>query len=156
MIVNMDRDLYKSLAALKKENPTTNLVVTNGLITKIRINYCGHFCNAPSVICELKGVNCGLVLPHYSEGQILVGYFLQAIVELGDLTEEDGIDILSEDKIPIRLIFNSRSGIGVPVWGDTLVGFGSLLEDKFILIEEFSKFIFDTIGDSGERKNEQQ
>ena len=106
--------------------------IENNIIEEAEVKVIGHFGNTPSlnVWCN----NCR-IFGDYNNA-INLGSILKALVELFDLTNEDGYRFFSKFKnIPCRIITDGTGG-----WGSKCVGFGHFMKDKFVLTEELATF----------------
>ena len=105
--------------------------IENNMIKGIDVSVIGHFGNLVSL--SVWCTNCS-IYHDYNDTQSL-GFLFKALVELFDLTEEDGYKVFSKFKdIPIRIICEGGGG-----WGSKVIGFGNFMKDKFVLRDDFCK-----------------
>lgn len=114
----------------QKEISELGYTVENNMLKSIDVNVIAHFGN--TVCFEMYCSNMVPISQHNNTGNI--GYLFKALIELLDLSEEDGIRISSIKDVPIRLILTGNSGCG-----SKSIGFGHFMKDKFVLIEDFVK-----------------
>ena len=105
--------------------------IDNNIIKSIDINTIAHFGN-----CTCLEIECHCVYPiaAYNNTKNL-GFLIQGLIELFDLSEEDGIRLSKIKNIPCRLVFNDKNC----TWGAKCIGFGHFMGDKFVLIDDFVK-----------------
>ena len=96
----------------------------NEMIHGADISVTGHFGNAVS-LNVWTGCCC---LIHDRNLTQHLGIVIKALVELFDLTDEDGYNFSKFKEIPCRII---SSG-----WGTKVVGFGHFMKDKFVYIDD--------------------
>lgn len=104
--------------------------IENNIITGADIICIGHFGNIVSLNIWIN--NCCLYSHHYNTDNI--GWQIKALVELFDLTEEDGFKLTDFKHIPCRIITEGSGG-----WGSRIIGFGHFMKDKFVYKEDFAK-----------------
>ena len=98
--------------------------IENEMIHGADISVIGHFGNAVSLnvwtgcCCLIHGCNLTQNL----------GIVIKALVELFDLTDEDGYNFSKFKEIPCRII---SGGLGTKV-----VGFGHFMKDRFVYIDD--------------------
>lgn len=99
----------------------------NEMIHGADISVIGHFGNVVSLnvwtgcCCLIHGANLTQDL----------GVVIKALVELFDLTDEDGYNFSKFKEIPCRII---SSGFGTKV-----VGFGHFMKDKFVYTDDLKR-----------------
>ena len=101
--------------------------ITNEMIHGADLLVIGHFGNAVSI--NVWTGCCCLIHDHNNTDNI--GYIIKALVELFDLTDEDGYVFKNFKKIPCRIISNG--------FGSKVVGFGHFMKNKFVYTDEFMK-----------------
>ena len=101
--------------------------ITNEIIHGTDLSVIGHFGNAVSI--NVWTGCCCLLHGHNNTDNI--GYIIKALVELFDLTDEDGYVFKNFKEIPCRIISNG--------WGSKVVGFGHFMKNKFVYTDEFMK-----------------
>lgn len=106
--------------------------ITNNIIEAIEVCVIGHFGNAVSLDISCSNV-CAF---HAYNNTSNIGYQIQALMELFDLTKEDGVVLSNLKKIPCRLIFKGDGG-----WGSECIGFGNFMKDKFVYKDDFAKVV---------------
>ena len=104
--------------------------ISNNIIVGNNIICTGHFGNAVSL--DIWTNNCSL-FSHYNNTPN-IGWQIKALVELFDLTEEDGFALTDFKNIPCRIITEGSGG-----WGSKVIGFGHFMKDKFVYKEDFAK-----------------
>lgn len=116
---------YKDIAKTESEIFERGLFIENNIIKSIDINVVGHFGNITTVemwcedCCLFSGINAGGLLPD----------ILKAIIEVLDLSNEDGLRISKIKNVPIRII-PSEKHFG------KVVGFGHFMKNRFILQDD--------------------
>lgn len=98
--------------------------IQNEMIRGADISVVGHFGNAVS-LNVWTGCCC---LFHDHNNTENLGIIIKAIVELLDLTEEDGFSFSDIKDIPIRIF---SDGLGTRV-----LGFGHFMKDRFAYIDD--------------------
>ena len=101
--------------------------ITNEMIHGSDLSVIGHFGNAVSINVW---TGCCCLLHDYNNTDN-IGYIIKALVELFDLTDEDGYVFKNFKEIPCRIISNG--------WGSKVVGFGHFMKNKFVYTDEFVK-----------------
>lgn len=101
--------------------------ITNEMIHGADLSVIGHFGNAVSINVW---TGCCCLLHDYNNTNN-IGYIIKALVELFDLTDEDGYVFKNFKEIPCRIISNG--------WGSKVVGFGHFMKNKFVYTDEFVK-----------------
>lgn len=96
----------------------------NEMIRGADISVIGHFCNAVS-LNVWTGCCC---LIHDSNLTQNLGIVIKALVELFDLTDEDGYNFSKFKEIPCRIISNG--------YGSKVVGFGHFMKDRFVYTDD--------------------
>lgn len=104
--------------------------IENNIITGIDIVCIGHFGNAVSLDIWTK--SCSLY--HYYNNTDNIGWQIKALVELFDLTDEDGFVLSKFKDIPCRIVLEGSGG-----WGSKVIGFGHFMKDKFVYKDDFAK-----------------
>ncbi len=120
--------IQKNLESIqRKQSDLANYQITNEMIKKIDIEIIGHLGNMTSLKIS------GEALPIYAgyNDTKHLGYKLRALVELLDISREDGICLSAFKNIPVRVVINPLGGC---------VGIGHWQKDKFILWENFWGF----------------
>ena len=128
----MDKKItLDSIIKTKEEIGALGHSVENNVIEYIDVNTIAHFGN---VTC--LEIVCSNVCPMstYNNTRSL-GYLLRAIIELLDLSQEDGLRLSKIKNIPCRLVFEGTK----PTWGSKCIGIGNFMKNKFVLIEDFVK-----------------
>lgn len=98
--------------------------IENEMIRGVDIAVIGHYGN---VVCLNIWTGCCSLMHDYNNTQNL-GIILKALVELLDLTAEDGYSFSKMKDIPIRIISDG--------WGSKVLGFGHFMKDKFVYTED--------------------
>lgn len=98
--------------------------VENNVIKSVNVDIVGHFGNA--VCLEILCKDVRPVSMYQNIGNI--GYVIRAFVEFFDLSKDDGIKLSQIKDIPCRLVFDKS---------EKCIGFGSFMEDKFVLTSHF-------------------
>ena len=104
--------------------------IENNVIVGRDIICVGHFGN--SVCLNIWATNCSLYYGYHNTDNI--GWQIKALVELFDLSDEDGFCLSKFKNIPCRIITEGSGG-----WGSKVIGFGHFMKDKFIYKEDFAK-----------------
>ena len=101
--------------------------IDNNIIRGVNISVLGHFGNAVSL--NVYTDNCCLIHDYNNTDNI--GFLIRALVELFDLTEEDGFDFCKIKDVPCRIISDG--------WGSKVLGFGHFMKDRFVYRDDFVK-----------------
>lgn len=121
------KDIIKTEAELRN----MGYGVKNDIIEKVDVNTIAHFGNATcleimcSNICPMSGYN--------NTGNL--GFIIRALIELLDLSQEDGLRLSKIKHIPCRLVFNEPECR----WGSSAIGIGNFMKDKFVLIKDLAR-----------------
>lgn len=136
----VDRDI---IAAKKSEN-ASNIIKTksqiesmgygieNNIIERVDVNCVGHFDNLVTLQIACKNV---WAMSGYNN-TANIGFIIKKLVELLDLTQEDGIRLSDIKNIPCRIVYEDPNCS----WGAKCVGIGHFMEDRFVLVDDFAKF----------------
>lgn len=117
---------YTTLAEIKQDGNS----VENNIIKGLDICVIGHFGN---VVClDIWCENCSLFFGYSCTKNI--GFQIKELVELFDLTNEDGYCLSHFKDIPCRTILEGDGG-----WGSKVLGFGHFMKDKFIYKENLAR-----------------
>lgn len=121
----------KDIMHTKKEIEDMGHSIENNIIKGIDISVIGHFGNCVSL--DVWCNNCSIYHDHNDTKTL--GFLIKSLIELFDLTEEDGYRVFSQfNDIPIRIICEGNVG-----WGSKVIGFGNFMKDEFVLKEDFCK-----------------
>ena len=101
--------------------------IDNDMIKGADIAVVGHFGNAVSLNVW---TTCCCLFHNHDNTQNL-GILIKALVELFDLTDEDGYSFSKIKDIPCRII---SGGFGTKV-----IGFGHFMKDKFVYTDDLQK-----------------
>jgi len=104
--------------------------IENNIIVGSDIRCIGHFGNVVSL--DIWTNNCSLFHAYNNTNNI--GWQIKALVELFDLTDEDGFLLSKFKNIPCRIITEGSGG-----WGSKVIGFGHFMKDKFVYKEDFAR-----------------
>jgi hypothetical protein len=100
--------------------------VENNVIESIGVEVIGHFGN-----CACLTMKCKSVWPVSGYNNTAnLGCLIHELVELLELTEEDGVMLDRIKDVPVRLVFGAGGS-------DKCIGFGHFMDDKFVLTNEF-------------------
>lgn len=120
-------DIVFQEADIGKYISTSQYRVVNNVILGVDVKIIGHYNN-----CITINVNCKRASFLGSYGITTnVGYVIRAIVELLDLSEDDGIKLSDIRNIPIRLIYD-----GPDIYDSRCVGMGHFMDNRFVLFED--------------------
>ena len=115
---------YKDILKTKKELIDDGYVIENAMLEYMDIDIIGHFGN----ITTLNMVtNCCCIFNNYNMGAILSDV-IKCVVEMLNLSEEDGLSLSKAKNIPIQII---SKGVGSRV-----EGFGCFIGDKFVMFDD--------------------
>ena len=113
--------------------------VENNIIS-FELSVIGHFGNSVSLV--LMGEN---IIPYSGYNNTAnIGFIIQYLIELFDISREDGIYYSEMKDIPVRLVFDSPDCS----WGSRCVGIGNFMKDKFVLFDVLAKLGADKFKDS--------
>ena len=116
----------KDVLITKAEVENDGHTIDNEMIGGAQISVVGHFGNA--VVLNIWTGCCSLIHDHNNTGNL--GVLIKALVELFDLTEEDGLDFIKKIKnLPVRIVSDG--------WGTKVIGLGHFMKDKFVYTEDF-------------------
>jgi len=135
------KELIKTREEIEKQLGHTCTVV-NMVASGIKIKLIGHFNNTPevSIVAKESDGVAGVFFPALGGGAFALGFILRGIAEVLNLTEEDGMDITELKDFPMRVITDAEDG-RIP-WGSTIIGFGHLVKDRFVLTDELNRYVF--------------
>lgn len=121
----------ESVIKTKSEIEALGYSIDNNVIKYIDIDTIAHFGN---ITC--LEIVCSDVWPMstYNNTRSL-GYLIRALIELLDISREDGRRLSEIKNIPCRLVFEKNS----TAWRGNCIGIGNFMNDKFVLIEDFVK-----------------
>jgi len=121
---------FEDIIKTEKEIIADGNSIENNIIVGSDISCIGHFGN---VVClDIWTNNCSLFSGYNNTDNI--GWQIKALVELFDLTDEDGFLLSKFKNIPCRIITEGSGG-----WGSKVIGFGHFMKDKFVYKEDFAK-----------------
>ena len=135
----VDRDI---IAAKKSEN-ANNIIKTksqienmgygieNNIIERVDVNCIGHFGNLVTLQIVCKNV---WAMSGYNN-TANIGFIIKRLVELLDLTQEDGVRLSQIKDVPIRIVYSDSNCS----FGSKCVGIGHFMKDRFVLIEDLAK-----------------
>lgn len=126
---------FENIIKTQKEILKDGNSIENNIIKGCDITIIGHFGNVVSL--DIWCNNCSLFSMRASTANI--GWQIKALVELFDLTEEDGFCLSKFKDIPCRIIIEGNDG----GWGSKVIGFGHFMEDKFVYKDDFAKITRD-------------
>ena len=121
---------FKDIIKTEKEIIADGNSIENNIIVGSDICCIGHFGNVVSL--DIWTNNCSLFHDYNNTNNI--GWQIKALVELFDLTEEDGFFLSKFKNIPCRIITKGSGG-----WGSEVIGFGHFMKDKFVYSKDFAK-----------------
>lgn len=116
---------YKDICKTQKELLEKNFSIENNILKSIEINLIAHFGNIATLemffenCCLFSGYNLGATIP----------FILKSIIEILDLSEEDGLRISQIKNVPVRIVLQGN-GLG------RIVGFGNFMKDRFVIAED--------------------
>lgn len=116
---------YKDICKTQKELLEKNFSIENNILKSIEINLIAHFGNIETLemffedCCLFSGYNLGTTIP----------FILKSIIEILDLSEEDGLRISKIKNVPVRIVLQGN-GLG------KVIGFGHFMKDRFVLAED--------------------
>ena len=135
----VDRDI---IAAKRSEN-ANNIIKTksqieemgygieNNIIERVDVNCIGHFGNLVTLQIVCKNV---WAMSGYNN-TANIGFIIKRLVELLDLTQEDGVRLSEIKNVPIRAVYSDSNCS----FGSKCVGIGHFMKDRFVLIEDLAK-----------------
>lgn len=104
--------------------------IKNALVEKIDLNVVGHFGNAVTLDIPINIDDCLYSNPFSSISSTLsCGILIQALFNVLDLNEDNGISISSLKKIPCRVIVSDNKTVAI----------GNFIKNKFIVFEDLLK-----------------
>lgn len=118
----------------QKEIQDAGYVVQNGTLKNLDIELNLHFGNCVSLTGIVETENGGVAAPFGLRNTTKdIGFILQAIFDLLDLSREEGRNLSSIKNVPCRLIASDNKAYS------TCLGIGNKTKDKFIYIEDLMK-----------------
>jgi hypothetical protein len=118
----------KDIIYSKEDVELRGFSVENNIISGLDVSVIVHFGNLASL--NIWCTNC--VIYSGNNDTKNLGFMIKALVDLFDLTDEDGFALFTQFKnIPIRIVCEGDG------WGSKVVGFGHFMKDKFVLKEDF-------------------
>lgn len=121
---------FEDIVKTEKEIIADGNSIENNIIVGSDIVCIGHFGNVVSL--DIWTNNCSLFSGYNNTSNI--GWQIKALVELFDLTDEDGFILSKFKNIPCRIITEGAGGIGSKV-----IGFGHFMKDKFVYKVDFAR-----------------
>lgn len=121
---------FEDIIKTEKEIIADGNSIENNIIIGSDISCIGHFGNVVSL--NIWTNNCSLFHAHNNTDNI--GWQIKALVELFDLTDEDGFLLSKFKNIPCRIIIEGSNS-----WGGKVIGFGHFMKDKFVYKDDFAK-----------------
>lgn len=114
---------YKDICITKEELENKGYTIQNSVVEKLDLRILGHFNNIAVIylVCDCCVLFSGYNSP-YSIKDIL-----KCIIEVLDLTDDDGVFLSSIKNVPIRLVVSENSKV---------IGFGNIQKNKFVLIKD--------------------
>lgn len=119
-------------AEVNHKLPLENAVTANAMLEKVDFNIIGHFGNIPAFYARVKLAGGMMQLGGGVNNISNAGIIMQALVELLDAQEDDGVFLSDIKDLPIRVVF--KGGLL-----GKAVAVGNYLEDKFILLDDLYK-----------------
>lgn len=118
----------RALVVPKQELPS-EASIENQLITRVTVNIIAHFGNITSL-----EIYCGNIVPYKNRNNLNnIGFVIRQLVELLNLSKEDGLRLDEIRNVPCRLIYKENE------CGDKIyIGIGNFSKDKFILFEDLA------------------
>ena len=116
----------EDMLTTKQEINSDRYEIENNIIRGAKIAVIGHFGNIVSLVVYTD--NCCIISDYNNTRNI--GFIIKALVELFDLTLEDGYIFSHIKDIPCRIICDKNSKV---------VGFGHFMKDKFVFTEDLMK-----------------
>ena len=116
---------YKDIVKTEETLKELGYRIENNIIEKIDVNIVGHFGNITTLEVFLK--DCCL-FSQYSLGRAFP-YVIKSIIELLDLTDDNGIRLSKIKNIPVRLVIKG-DGLG------EAIGIGNFMKDEFVLVKD--------------------
>ena len=102
----------------------------NAIIEKIDIDVIGHFGNSTMLDIPIRIGECLYSNPFSSISSTLsCGVFIQALFNLLEIGDDNGVKISSLKKIPCRVIVSDGNTVAV----------GNFMKNKFIIFEDLLK-----------------
>lgn len=116
---------FEDIIKTKDEIIADGNSIENNIIVSIDIRCIGRYENMVSL--EVLATNCLLYNAYSNTDNI--GWQFKALVELFDLSKEDGFYLSRFKNIPCRII----------TYGPKVIGFGHFMKDKFVYNEDFAR-----------------
>lgn len=115
-----------SVIRCKNDIESVGDVIENKIIETIDVNVIGHFGNAVSLEIFCKSV---APMSGHSNTQN-IGYIIRAIIELLDLSGDNGIRLSEIKNIPCRVVYDRQY---------RCIGIGHFMKDRFVYIKDLLK-----------------
>lgn len=106
--------------------------IENNILKSVDVKVIAHFGNCTCL--ELACSNISIMNTRVNTANL--GYVIRALVELLDLSQEDGICISQIKDVPVRIILSGNGGLG-----SKCIGFGHFMKDRFVYVDDFSKIV---------------
>lgn len=116
---------YKDIVKTEETLKELGYRIENNIIEKIDVNIVGHFGNITTLEVFLK--DCCLFSQYNLGGSF--PFVVKSIVEILNLTDDNGVRLSKIKNIPVRLVIKGR-GLG------EAVGIGNFMNDEFILVKD--------------------
>ena len=101
--------------------------IDNEMIRGADISVIGHFGNL--VTLNVWTGCCCLIQDRNNTANL--GFLIKALVELFEMTDEDGFVFSKMKDIPCRIVSDG--------WGTKVIGFGHFMKDRFVYTKDFMK-----------------
>ena len=101
--------------------------IDNEMIRGADISVIGHFGN---LVTLNVWTGCCCLIQDRNNTENL-GFLIKALVELFELTDEDGFVFSKMKDIPCRIVSDG--------WGTKVIGFGHFMKDRFVYTKDFMK-----------------
>lgn len=135
---------YKDIIKSKTELKNNGYTVENAMLEYMDIDIIGHFGNITTFNMV---TNCCCIFSNYNMGTILSDV-IKCVIEVLNLSEEDGLHLSKIRKIPIQIVSKG--------WGGKVEGFGCFLGDRFVLVEDVIELAKENVKERYKKESENE
>ena len=116
---------YEDIIKTKQELIDRGYTIENAMLEYMDVDIIGHFGNATtfSIVTNC----CCIFSSYYNMGSIL-SEVIKCVVEVLNLSEEDGLHLSEVKNIPIQIVSKG--------WGSKVEGFGYFIGDRFVMVND--------------------
>ena len=99
--------------------------IENAMLEYMDVDIIGHFGNATTFSIV---TNCCCIFSNYYNMGSILSEVIKCVVEVLNLSEEDGLHLSEVKNIPIQIVSKG--------WGSKVEGFGYFIGDRFVMVND--------------------